>query len=80
MVMNVGIKQRGSSATELIPNVVGFRIENGVLMLDLIHRQKTFFADELVCCVPAEVFNRERMKDYLKPGYEYKETVEDVEL
>ena len=78
--MIVGIQERGTSATKRITGVIGFKIINGFLMLDLLDRQRTFYADELVNCVPSEPFNRERMKPFLKPGQEHKENCEDVEL
>ena len=78
--MIVGIQERGTSATKRITGVIGFKIQNGFLMLDLLDRQRTFYADELVCCAPSEPFNRDKMKPFLKPGQEHKEMCDDVEL
>ena len=78
--MIVGVKERGTKATKRITGVIGFKIQDGFLMLDLLDKQRTFYADELVNCVPAEPFDRDKMKPFLKPGQEYKENCEDVEL
>ena len=53
--MIVGVKERGTKATKRITGVIGFKIQNGFLMLDLLDKQRTFYADELVNCEDVEL-------------------------